>query len=251
MDRHHRSSEDGPMPNRRVFTAITVTSGAVAIISFPALQRWLGDLIGAVLGLADRVMMTLADVNPTILYITAAVLTALEASLLVGLLLPGDLVVLFLGTTVTSPSAFMLSVTVVALGSMIGEAIGYGLGRRYGEGIQRGRIGRLVGVRRWERARSFFGSRRGSSVVFGARFLAGVHAVVPIMAGSLEMRFRSFLSWAGAGAVTWALIYITAGAAAGVPARQAEAPMATVGVALMVVMAVAGAISLLVARRGR
>lgn len=54
------------------------------------------------MGLADRMIVALADVDPTILYIAAGVHTALEASLLVGLLQSGDLVVLFLGTTVTS-----------------------------------------------------------------------------------------------------------------------------------------------------
>lgn len=130
--------------------------------------------------------------------------------------------------------------TVVTVGSVLGEVLGCGLGRRFGDGLQRGRVGRLVGTCRWELARSFFGSRGGSSVVFGARFVAGIHAVVPIVAGSLKMRFRSFLSWAGAGAVSWALIYISASAAAGVPARQAGAPMATIGVGIMSLMAVTG-----------
>ena len=81
----------------------------------------------------DTLLDALTGLQPAVLYLLTGLVVTLETSLLIGLLLPGDSVVLLAGTTVTGPSRFAALVAVGTLGSLLGESIGYLLGRRYGE----------------------------------------------------------------------------------------------------------------------
>lgn len=56
---------------------------------------------------------------------------------------------------------------------------------------------------RWE--------RRGARAVFAGRFVAAVHTVLPIVAGTVRMRFRRFLAACVVGALTWSALYLTSG----------------------------------------
>jgi hypothetical protein len=84
--------------------------------------------------LVAGVLDGLAGLNTTPLYLLAGLFTALETSVGIGLLVPGDGVVLLAGTTATTPHRFAALVTVATLGSLTGESVGYLLGRRYGTG---------------------------------------------------------------------------------------------------------------------
>jgi membrane-associated protein len=106
---------------------------------------------------------------------------------------PGDLVVLFAASTATTPTRFAVLWAAVGAGSVVGESLGYGIGRVFGERVQASRIGRWLGQERWARAADFL-QRRGARAVFAGRFLAAVHAVLPIVAGTVRMGYRRFLA---------------------------------------------------------
>jgi membrane-associated protein len=167
----------------------------------------------------DTLLETLVGLQPAVLYLLTGVFVALETSLLIGLLLPGDSVVLLAGTTVTGPPRFAALVLVSTLGSLLGESIGYLLGRRYGDRVRASRAGRRLGEATWARAGSFL-TGRGGRAVAAARFVAVVHAVVPVVAGSVGMRYRRFLAWSMVGATTWSVTYVGIGALAGASWRQ-------------------------------
>jgi SNARE associated Golgi protein len=99
-----------------------------------------------------------------------------------------------------------------------GETVGYGIGRVFGQRVQASRVGRWLGPQRWARAAEFL-QRRGARAVFAGRFLAAVHAVLPIVAGSVRMRARRFLAAAVVGALAWSALYMTIGALAGASYR--------------------------------
>jgi membrane-associated protein len=147
-----------------------------------------------------------------------AVVMALEASLLTGVVVPGDLVVLFAASTATTPARFVVLWAAVAAGSVVGETVGYGIGRRFGERVQASRVGRWLGPQRWARAAEFL-QRRGARAVFAGRFLAAVHAVLPIVAGTVRMGYRRFVAAAVLGALAWSALYMTIGALAGASYR--------------------------------
>jgi membrane-associated protein len=53
-----------------------------------------------------------------------------------------------------------------------------------------------------------------------ARFVSVVHSVVPVVAGTVRMPFGRFAFWAALGAVIWASVYTSLGAAAGAAYRE-------------------------------
>jgi membrane-associated protein len=163
--------------------------------------------------LIDGLLAALAGLPLWALASAVAVVMALEASLLTGVVVPGDLVVLFAASTATTPTRFAVLWAAVAAGSLAGESVGYGIGRLFGQQVQASRIGRWLGQERWARAADFL-QRRGARAVVAGRFLAAVHAVLPIVAGTVRMRYRRFLTAAAAGALTWSALYRVIGALA-------------------------------------
>jgi membrane-associated protein len=168
--------------------------------------------------LIDGLLGALAGLPLWALAGAVAVVMALEASLLTGVVVPGDVVVLFAASTATTPTRFAVLWAAVAAGSVVGESVGYGIGHRFGERVQASRVGRWLGQERWARAADFL-QRRGARAVFAGRFLAAVHAVLPIVAGTVRMGYRRFVSAAVVGALTWSVLYMTIGALAGASYR--------------------------------
>jgi membrane-associated protein len=101
---------------------------------------------------------------------------------------------------------------------VVGETVGYGIGHRFGGRVQASRVGRWLGPQRWARAGEFL-QRRGARAVVAGRFLAAVHAVLPIVAGTVRMGYRRFLAAAVLGALAWSALYMTIGALAGASYR--------------------------------
>jgi membrane-associated protein len=195
--------------------------------------------------LGAGVLDGLASLNTSLLYLLAGLFTALETSAGIGLLVPGDGVVLLAGTTATTPHRFAALVTVTVLGSLAGESVGYLLGRRYGLRLRAGRLGRRLGEDRWVAAEAFLAGRGGRAVA-AARFVAVVHALVPVLAGTLGMPYRRLIGWSALGAVAWSVLYVGIGAAAGASWRQhgdriGLAGLALVAAALAVVLTVRAA----------
>lgn len=83
-------------------------------------------------------------------------------------------------------------ISVTILGVLIGDSILFFIGNRLGGGILNKRKKPLFPPKRVRRARAYF-RKYGPKVVFFARFVAGLRAVVFFMAGSMHMKFRTFL----------------------------------------------------------
>lgn len=165
--------------------------------------------------LVDRVMQLLTDFNPATLALVTILFTMMETTALLGLLVPGDIVVLLAGSTAATPHRFAVVLGAAAIGTFSGELLGYGLGRRVGPRLRTSRFGRRVGrEQRWERAERYL-SGRGARVLIPVRFVSVLHAIAPVVAGTAGMPLRRFAWWAGLGAVVWASTYTSVGALAG------------------------------------
>ncbi|MEN2740850.1 DedA family protein [Microbacterium sp. X-17] len=159
------------------------------------------------------------SVDPLVRTLLAGVAMLLETSVLVGLVVPGDTVVLVASTAVASPlEGVVLGVAVVA-GSLAGESIGFWLGRWLGPVIRRSWIGRRIGEPNWERAQRYL-DRRGGLAIFLSRFIPVLHSLVPLTVGMSGYRYRRFLAWTLPACVLWAAVYITVGSAAAGGFRQ-------------------------------
>lgn len=150
------------------------------------------------------------SVDPALRTIVAGVAIMLETSVLVGLVVPGDTVVLISSLGITDIWQYVALLFAVIVGALIGESIGFGLGRWFGPRLQRTRLGRLIGQERWDRANAYL-ERRGGIAVFLSRFLPVLHSLIPVTVGMSKMRYRTFIAWTLPACIIWASLYATVG----------------------------------------
>lgn len=138
------------------------------------------------------------------LYVITGVLALGEAAALLGLVVPGETALLVAGFYCRQ-GVLNLPVTITAAvaGAIVGDSLGYELGRRFGPPLRRSRMGGWIGMDRWDRTEAFVRRHGGSAVLLG-RFTALLRALVPAMAGMSRMPYLPvFLPWNVFGGVVW------------------------------------------------
>ena len=126
----------------------------------------------------------------------------------IGLPLPGEtaLITAALYAATTHRLDIAAIVAVAAAGAIIGDNIGFALGRwggyrllyRYGSYIR-------LGHRRLKIGRYLF-QRHGGKVVFVGRFVAVLRTYAAFLAGTNRMSWPRFIFFNAAGGITWALV---------------------------------------------
>jgi membrane-associated protein len=159
------------------------------------------------------------SVDPVLRTLLAGVAILLETSVLVGLIVPGDTVVIVASTAVEGPAQFVGLVAAVVIGSLVGESIGFALGRYFGPRIRASRLGQKIGARQWVRAENYL-DRRGGIAVFISRFLPVLHSLIPLTVGMSTMSYRRFISWTIPACLLWSVAYVSVGSAAAGTYRQ-------------------------------
>lgn len=172
----------------------------------------MNDILGVIL---DAVQ----DVDPVLRTAIAGVAILLETSILIGLIVPGDTIVIVAGTGVTGVVEFIALYIVVVIGALGGESIGFALGKHFGEHIRRSRIGQRIGEHNWQRAEHYV-DRRGGIAVFLSRFLPVLHSLVPVTVGMSSMTYRRFLAWTVPACLIWTGAYVSVGSAAAETYRE-------------------------------
>lgn len=145
-------------------------------------------------------------------YLVVFLGAALESAAMVGLLVPGEALVLVAGFF-AAQGRFDLDalIVVVALGAAIGDSLGYELGRRWGAPALHRFAGRFgMGPERIARVEGFF-DRWGPAAVFVGRFVGFARALVPFLAGTSKMRYRVFLPYNIGGALVWSPVIVLLG----------------------------------------
>ena len=160
--------------------------------------------------LLDWLLTTVQSVDPLARNLLAGLAIMLETSLFVGLVIPGDTVVLVASTGVLDLGDFFLLLGCVLLGSLIGESFGFWIGRLFGEKIRFSKLGQRIGEANWKLADSFIEARGGLAVAI-SRFLPVLHSLVPVVAGATSMRYRVFIRWTLAACAVWASAYVSVG----------------------------------------
>ncbi|MBA2427771.1 MAG: bifunctional DedA family/phosphatase PAP2 family protein [Actinobacteria bacterium] len=176
-------------------------------------------------------------------YLLIGSIAAAESALFAGLVLPGEATVLLGGVLVFQGRASLgVMLAAACLGAATGDQIGYGIGRRYGTRIMAGRFGRRVGAERWRRAQDYL-RRRGGRAVLIARYIGVLRALMPAIAGSARLPYRTFAAYSIVGAVTWAGGFTLLGVAAGGSYSVVEAYAGRATLILAGVLAVALALA--------
>ncbi|MEZ0088906.1 DedA family protein [Streptacidiphilus sp. EB129] len=157
----------------------------------------------------------LLNLNGPLVYLIVAALVFAEDALFVGFVLPGETAVVIGGVLASAHRGVSLPLLmpVVVLAAIIGDSVGYEVGRSLGP--------RLLGTRfatrhqdRVERSQDFI-RRRGPYAVFLGRFVAVFRAMVPALAGVSRLPYRRFLVFNAAGGLVWGVGYCLVGYLAG------------------------------------
>lgn len=195
------------------------------------------------------------SVDPVVRTILAGVAIMLETSVLIGLVVPGDTIVIVAGTAVASPLEAAALILAVIVGALMGESIGFWLGRWLGPRIRFSRLGMRLGEDNWTRAELYL-RRRGGPAIFISRFLPVLHSLVPLTVGMSGFAYRRFLAWTAPACAVWAILYVSvAAAAAGTYRELADqlhyAGYLFVGVIVLFIVLVYVAKRVIVAREAR
>jgi len=149
------------------------------------------------------------------LYLVVFLLPFLEASILLGFVFPGETALVFGGAVGTQNGASITVLLLLAVaGAITGDAVGYAVGRRYGQTLQATKLGRLVGEERWVVTETFLLKRGGTAVFFG-RWTALLRAMVPGAAGMAKLPYRTFFVYNALGGTLWAVACVLGGYLAG------------------------------------
>ncbi len=198
----------------------------------------------------------LTSVPAWTVYLLVFVLPFVECSLFVGFVFPGETALVLGGVLASGAVPGSGRVSVVALcvlatlGAVLGDSVGYAIGRRYGSAVQNSRLGLVVGPQRWRTAEGFL-RRRGGPAVFLGRFTALLRALVPSAAGMSQLPFRTFVVWNAAGGLVWANACVVGGYVAGASYHRLERWLGTGALVLtVVVLVLLVAVHLVRRRRG-
>ena len=192
---------------------------------------------------------SLLTLPPLLVYLALFGLIAGESA---GLPLPGETSLIAAGALAAHHGGVSLTIViaVAAAAAIVGDNVGFMLGRRGGRWLLT-RDGRFTNARRryLERGERFF-ARHGPKAVFLARWLPGLRLAGAWLAGTHHMRWRSFLVWNALGGIAWALSIGVAAYLLGQAASRIFSTLGIAGVTLLVAAAaVMGAWHLLRRRR--
>jgi len=156
--------------------------------------------------LVDRLL----HLHGVLVYLVVAALVFAEDALFVGFVLPGETAAV-LGGVIASQGRVQLwlMIVLVVAAAIVGDTVGYEIGRHVGPRILRLRI-LDKRRRRLDDAQKFL-RRRGGWAVFLGRFVAFFRAVMPALAGTSRMRYRRFLAFNAAGGLVWGVGFVLLG----------------------------------------
>ena len=159
-----------------------------------------------------------------------------------GLPLPGEtaLVLAAIFAGMTGQLDIFHVILVAAAGAIIGDNIGFIVGRRYGLPLVK-RYGALIGL---DEKRLAFGqhmfARHGAKIVFFGRFVAILRIFAALLAGVNHYSWRAFLFYNAAGGIVWATAFGIGGYVFGAAVHRVAGPIGMIGLALAVAGLIAG-----------
>jgi undecaprenyl-diphosphatase len=163
---------------------------------------------------------------------------ALESSTFVGLVWPGEIAVILGGVLAYRGQVSLGAVIAAAiLGAIAGDTIGYWIGRRWGERMFL-TVGRRVPIIRHRidehlaNATAFIARRGGWAIVLG-RFTSALRVMVPALAGTADMGYRTFLTFNALGSILWGLAFVLIGFFSGAAWERASRYAGWAGLALL------------------
>ncbi|MEV7891178.1 DedA family protein [Streptomyces sp. NPDC002817] len=184
-------------------------------------------------------------------YIVVFAVTAGETSAFIGLLLPGETVILVASAIAGRGdlNPVLLAAFVVA-GGMTGDSLGYALGHWYGRRPNARLVRRIRPGTRIGQAHGFLTRHGGAAVVTG-RFIGFVRTFLPFVAGASGMPYRRFFVFSTLASLTWGIGNVLLGYFAGAAATEFLHSAGLIGMAVLAALAVALFVAARILKRRR
>ncbi len=193
----------GPITRKRLLIAAIVAAIAVG---YYFISRELGSLD------LQSLLEDISDALGAWTYLLVGLFAFAETGAFVGLVVPGETVML-LGGAVAGQGAIdiYLLIAIAWFSAWLGDTTSFFLGRRLGRGfvLEHGpRFG--ISHERFEKVEDYFG-RHGGKTIFIGRFVSLIRAFAPFIAGSSGMSYRAFVPYSILGTGLWASAHILVG----------------------------------------
>jgi membrane protein DedA with SNARE-associated domain len=138
----------------------------------------------------ERLFQFLTDLSGGVAYL---LIFGILVACGLGFPLPEDIPLIATGYLIWDKTmTWFGGISVTMLGVIIGDSILFFIGQRLGLKILNKKKKTLFSPKRVGRAKAYF-RKYGPKVVFFARFVAGLRAVVFFMAGAMRMKYRTFI----------------------------------------------------------
>lgn len=184
--------------------------------------------------LAERIL----TVPPALALLLVFALPALEASAFVGFIVPGEIGVILGGVLANQHKLPLWAALVAGIsGAIIGDSIGYEIGKRYGNAILRKLPNRILKQEHLDRAEESV-RRNGGKAVFVGRFTAALRVLVPGFSGMSHIPYGKFLAWNAAGGALWAGTFVVLGYLAGSQYQRIAHNASLFGLGLLVLVVI-------------
>lgn len=131
------------------------------------------------------------------------VIVFIETGFFVGFFLPGDSLLVTAGVFAASGQLRLMPlVLLVPLCAIVGDQIGYWIGRKAGQALYRREDSFVFHKRHLQRAHEFYEKYGGKTVIL-ARFIPIIRTFCPPVAGAAEMSYPRYLAYDIVGGALW------------------------------------------------
>ncbi|MFG1640329.1 DedA family protein [Amycolatopsis sp. NPDC049252] len=143
--------------------------------------------------------------GPLLVWVIVLSFVLVECALIIGLFLPGDSLLFGAGVVLAQHgsdlNAWLLSGAALIV-AVLGNQIGYYIGRTGGSKLIARRDGKVLNRQHLERAQEFL-DRRGFFAIVAARWIPWIRTLAPLIAGAARMDPRRFLLATTLGGLLW------------------------------------------------
>ncbi|MCP2093676.1 MULTISPECIES: DedA family protein [Actinosynnema] len=158
-------------------------------------------------------IFSLDQAGPLAVWVITLSFVFFECAFIFGLFLPGDSLLFAAGVVLAQHdselSAWLLSAAAMVV-AVVGNQIGYYIGRTGGTRLLARRGGKILNKENLERAREFL-DRRGFWAIVLARWIPWIRTFAPMIAGAAGMNPRRFALATTVGALAWVPTLVLAG----------------------------------------
>lgn len=162
-----------------------------------------------------------AEGSPVLLLVVVMLVMFLDSLALIGSLLPGDLL-LMVPAAAVGLSGAPIVVAGAVIGTVLGYAVSYALGRWSGPAIRRSWLGRRFGADRWMQAELLLRGPGGRTLAM-VQFMPLLNYLIPLLAGTLRVPPKRFILLTATGALAYSSFYVSLGLLAGATGERLDA----------------------------